>query len=371
MIKTIHNIGYDEMKLGRRDEIVLKSIFKKVPIRPKYKQPKGPYGIDDRSLRERVYSDLIAYPLEKAQGMVEFRQRYRAARDKLREEGLILATNNNEWYFRHSRTEGKGELEFYGPLLREIIQYWSEQPGREYHLRQRFLKGLDTHGAKTGAWTAPDLTVVGGKVLPLIPGKYLSVYTFEVKRNLTLVGLYEALAHRRRSHYSYVLYALDDDSSALDLLEISHIVQEASKQGIGIIIAYQLDDYQQWNEIVSPERHEPDPAELNGFLEEHKDRENFGEELISWIQRDDDVMLEVCEEDVDRLMFTTEELVLAKRIIKRLRDSAQDRLRFEQFEEFRKNKKQFKHIVYTMRYRNLVRSRNNEIEKASDKLYGD
>ena len=119
-------------------------------------------------------------------------------RDILQKHQLIGIVQGGGIYRLDRCDEDKKEADYYKPLMRELWLNWAEKRGREYHLRQRFLRVLDTSQggrAAHGRWTRPDITLLGGKVLPYLPGKFLDVITFEVKLGMPIDGLYEALAH--------------------------------------------------------------------------------------------------------------------------------------------------------------------------------
>ena len=237
-------------------------------------------------------------------------------RKNILQEMELIGTVQGGGIFRHERGD-HNEVSYYRALIRELDQHWAEQPGREYHLRQRFLRVLDTHhGGRRmdGFWARPDITLLGGKVLPYLPGKFLDVVTFEVKLGMPVQGLYEALAHRRRANYAYVLYIWLDHWEPPGLMDQATVVAEATRQGIGVILARQEDDFATWNELVSPIRHSPDPQQLHDFLETQCDRNGCLEELSDWLQLQPFNQPEVTKGDLDRLPLTTEQLDIARKV---------------------------------------------------------
>ena len=177
---------YGDMELGRKDEEGVRAFYQEIPSGGGRENTIGPVV-----LREKL-------GIEKP----EFERRKKTLQDY----GLI-ATVQGGGIYRLPRDDGS-EISYYKPIRRELELYWAEQPKREYHLRQRFLRVLDTHhgGARPdGRWARPDATLIGGKVLPYLPGKFLDVITFEVKLGMPVEGLYEALAHRRRANFAYVI----------------------------------------------------------------------------------------------------------------------------------------------------------------------
>ena len=294
-------VHYGEMDLGRREENQVKEFYRKVP-------PTG--GRDNRIGRKELQEFLRI-------GNSDFKW----IQEKLLEKGLI-GTVQGGGIFRTPRgDETNFENFYYPPIMRELEQRWAEQPGREYHLRHRFLRVLNTsQGGRRpdGKWARPDITLLGGKVLPYLPGKFLDVITFEVKWGIPVEGLYEALAHRRRA---YMLCVYPESWEEPDAALIASVTAEATRQGLGIIIARQEDDFVLWEEIVRPERYSPDPQELHDFLERQCDSDECLKDLEVWLQRSSSEMPEVTYRDLCRLDLTKEELDIARNISERLPDT--------------------------------------------------
>jgi hypothetical protein len=58
-----------------------------------------------------------------------------------------------------------------------------------------------------GPWTRPDVVSVAVQQFTHLPGKFIEVVTFEIKpsNNVTVLAVYEALAHRRSATHAYVV----------------------------------------------------------------------------------------------------------------------------------------------------------------------
>ena len=298
---------YGEMNLGRKDEEGVRAFYREIPPKGERTNTIGPV-----ELRKQLKVD------EK-----EFKQR----QEKLKEHGLIKTVQGGGIYRVDRGDEKKNEVDYYEPIRRELELHWAEEPGREYHLRQRFLRVLDTHHrgrGRDGQWARPDLTLIGGKVLPHLPGKFLDVITFEVKLGMPLDGLYEALAHRRRANFAYVVCVCPEHEGPPDPTEQAQatLVAEATRQGIGVILVRQEDDFGLWSELVEPVRHEPDPQHLHDFLETHCDRKGCLEDLGKWLDRKPSELPPVSEMDVRRLELTTEEQELALEMVEMTRDDS-------------------------------------------------
>ncbi|HZT88985.1 MAG TPA: hypothetical protein VFA12_13515 [Stellaceae bacterium] len=117
-----------------------------------------------------------------------------------------------------------------------------------------------------GTWSRPDLTAVSMVTYSYVPGRHFDLFTFEVKssREIDITAVYEALAHRRRATQSYVVYHCPDANTHDAIL--GDICEEASKHGIGIIVAENPADPKTWDERVEPTRNNPDPEKLDEFI---------------------------------------------------------------------------------------------------------
>lgn len=294
---------YGDMRLGRRDEEGVRAFYRKIP----------PAGGREHTIGPVVLRESLGIE----QGDFD---RYRT----ILQEHELIGTVQGGGIYRVPRGDAHGETFYYKPLRRELELHWAERPKREYHRRQNFLRVLDTHHggrARHGRWARPDLTVLGGKVLPYLPGKLLDVVTFEVKVDLSVEGLYEALAHRRRANYSYVLYVYPECWEAADPTLHATIVTEANRQGLGVILVRQEDDFGLWQELIEPVRHEPDPQQLHDFLESQCNRDGCLKDLAEWLKREAFVLPPVAGDDLRRLDLTTRELNTAQQIVERIADS--------------------------------------------------
>ena len=315
-----------------------------------------------------VYGELSNAGIE-VDGKPPFNRRFNMVLKLMVSDQFNFLIRKEDSFARsNSRLElSKTEIHYYPAIQDELNRFWALETGREYHHRHRLIAVLDTYHAgraATGAWARPDLTAVGRKVLPFLPGKFVDVHTYEVKFGLPLLGIYEALAHRRFSHYSSVLCIWREEWDRPDACSISTVAKEAVKQGIGLILLNQYDDYSQWQELAEPTRHEPDPQALNDFLQQQERRDGFGHKLRTWLHRPDHVMPQVCIEDAELLMFTTDELNIAKRIIERLSDSEEEELPSREWTEFQESPDLFKKVRYKLNHAGFIRIRQHKIGKA-------
>ena len=361
-----------ESILGRRDELLVKAIYRSLPplrgdgTRYGSSQDVSP----QRQIRESVYQELIEQRIE-PQDKLAFNRRFKVALELLIANGFVTQLARGYARSKSRRDYPKKETEFYPAIRQELKRHWATGEGRAYHQRHRFLAVLDTHHggrARTGAWARPDITVVGGKILPYLPGKFVDVHTFEVKEWVPLIGIYEALAHRRCSHYASVMYVWREEWDPIEPKAISTLVKEAANQGIGVMLLRQYDDYSQWDELIEPMRYEPDPQALNDFLHQHANRDGFGKNLQDWLHRPDHIIPGVREEDSEYLMFTTTEQELAKTIIRALNRSDGE-LRSDVFPDYHEAREVFDKVRKRLNDAGLIRTTRGKIRKASDLLF--
>lgn len=152
------------------------------------------------------------------------------------------------------------------PISTVLRNNWSKEQGFDNYLLEVTAKqGSRATGCK---WTRPDVTVVGYKTFPYLPGRYLEVISFEIKPTCTLdiTAVYEALAHRRSATRAYVVGHLPEADRADMFNQIDAITEEAKKLGIGVIIADNPEDFDTWENLLDADRVEPDPVRLNEFI---------------------------------------------------------------------------------------------------------
>jgi hypothetical protein len=158
------------------------------------------------------------------------------------------------------------ESTLYEPMAEVIKNKWALNSGFNNSIVEITAKqGRRDTGGK---WSRPDITLASMTTYPYVPGRYLDVITFEVKPFdlIDLTAVYEALAHKRAAHRSYViLYVPEERLKALED-DVQAIADEATRHGIGLIVAAKADKFETWDERVIASRKEPDPKLLNNFL---------------------------------------------------------------------------------------------------------
>ena len=184
----------------------------------------------------------------------------------LKHGGLVSTGRGRSRSVSRNLRSYSNEHSLYPPMKAEISTRWADERPHDYIEPDRFCHVLETHGAKRGRWGAPDLTLVGGKTLPFLPGKFLDVVTFEIKPSLDITGLYEALSHRTHATHAYLICHHHASEEGPDAGTVGRIAREAQRTGVGFILAGQPDDYATWEEIVPATRWHPEPESLHEFI---------------------------------------------------------------------------------------------------------
>lgn len=175
------------------------------------------------------------------------------------------------------------EAVLYEPISNVLRNNWSKEQGFDSYLVEVTAK--QGSRATGGKWTRPDVTVVGYKTYPYLPGRFLEVISFEIKPTCTLdiTAVYEALAHRRSATRAYVVGHLPEADRSDMQNEIDAITEEAKKLGIGVIIADNPADFDTWENLLDADRVEPDPVRLNEFIARQTSTE-LKEQIVRWFK---------------------------------------------------------------------------------------
>ncbi|MEQ9106252.1 MAG: hypothetical protein RLO04_02155 [Limnobacter sp.] len=175
------------------------------------------------------------------------------------------------------------EAELYEPISSVLRNNWSKEQGFDNYLVEITAKqGSRTTGGK---WTRPDVTVVGYKTFPYLPGRFLEVISFEIKptSSLDITAVYEALAHRRSATRAYVVGHVPQAASEDMKNEVEAVTEEAKKLGVGVIIADDPVDFDTWEVLLDADRVEPDPGRLNEFIARQTSPE-LREQIVRWFK---------------------------------------------------------------------------------------
>ena len=206
--------------------------------------------------------------------------------EELKKRGLVKGVQRGAVYRLPRGQDKVAEKDLYSPMKQEIEEEWTKAPGRDFDRQHDFIRVVDTsQGGRRpdGFWKRPDLTLVAGREVPYLPGNFVDIVTFEVKKWIPLMGVYEAFSHQRIANYTYVVYWFPEIWGRPDAQAMAEIESEASRCGVGVILAQQEDDYGCWRELVRPRRVETEPHVLERFLKTHC--RGVLDELLAWINR--------------------------------------------------------------------------------------
>lgn len=176
------------------------------------------------------------------------------------------------------------ELMLY-PSAKEVIETsWAKSENYDdYIVEVTALRGRAYTGGK---WTRPDIAILGTKAFPYVPQRLFDVVTFEVKPlgQTTVEGIFEALSHQQFASRSYCVFqvVLSAEESFQDKYpESGRILSTARKHGVGVIVAADISDWETWEEMISAERVNPDPEQVNRFIATGFSQE-IRDKVIKW-----------------------------------------------------------------------------------------
>ncbi|MFM2056280.1 MAG: hypothetical protein RLY71_665 [Pseudomonadota bacterium] len=192
-------------------------------------------------------------------------------------------TNSTPTEAPQSAPDYAKENNLYHPIATVLRNQWSKDQGYDDSL---FEITAQQGSRPTGKWTRPDITAVGYKTFPYLPGRHLDVITFEIKTflNTDITAAYEALAHRRAATKSYIVAHLPSEKREPSSEILLAIQEESRRLGLGLIlIDGDPSDYEAWEQILEATRIEPDPSKLNEFIAQQTTNE-LKEQIIRWFK---------------------------------------------------------------------------------------
>lgn len=159
------------------------------------------------------------------------------------------------------------EAELYVPVATTLRDWWVPQ---EANLRESIVEITAHQGRRQtgGFWTRPDITVLGIVAHPYLPGRDLSISTFEIKKSIDegIQGIYETAAHQAFAHQSFLLINVLADESINDDDAFERVKSEANRFGIGVIVFTDPSDWKTFEIITEAQFRAPNPALVNQFI---------------------------------------------------------------------------------------------------------
>ena len=169
------------------------------------------------------------------------------------------------------------ESEYYKKLLPTIRSAWVQSEGYDDFVVE-VTASKRVKGA--GRWTVPDIVVIGKIVRQYVPGFEFTVQSIEVKRfeAIDALAVFEALNHRRASHFTYLLVvnfpAKPKDKDQERMGQISQLCEE---HDVNLVVVNRGDEakYDNWDfPIEARKRADPDPYNLDGFIKQYLSAES-------------------------------------------------------------------------------------------------
>jgi hypothetical protein len=165
------------------------------------------------------------------------------------------------------------EAQLYEPLLRVLSTEWVREmriEPEQIHFEITARQGKKLTG---GTWTRPDITAVSVRTFQHLPGKYLDVWTFEVKplEALDITAVFEAASHAGRATRSYALLQVSGAQS-YETEIVDRCAREAARLRVGLILFSSESEFSTWETRVEAPRLETAPEVLDefvGFLSEN------------------------------------------------------------------------------------------------------
>jgi hypothetical protein len=157
------------------------------------------------------------------------------------------------------------EIQLYPPVKKQLEAHWARRRQLDdCHCEITALQGRRDTG---GSWSRPDLALIAYRKYEFLPERVFELFSFEVKpaTDISIKGVMEALAHREAATRSFVIYhTAGQDFSAFP--EAERIEELAARHGVGVYAAKDVNDFNQWAEIVTALRASPDPEAVDTFI---------------------------------------------------------------------------------------------------------
>lgn len=173
----------------------------------------------------------------------------------------------------------KREADLYPSFLQGLRKWAKDQAWDNHIVKQTAHQGRRSTG---GDWTRPDFVVAGYKRFEYTPGVVRDVETFEVKLSTCGIdAVFETAAHSRVATKSYLAIQCSDQELDPDLFE--RMAAECQRFGVGLLTFVEPEDFTSWDFRVEAVRHEPDPSDLETFVDTQLDQ-GAQRSLRTWLR---------------------------------------------------------------------------------------
>jgi hypothetical protein len=174
------------------------------------------------------------------------------------------------------------ESDLYPPIAEVLRGKWKlDRRLKDLHVEITAQQGRRSTGGK---WTRPDITALSMTKFRYVEGRYVDVWTFEIKPigAMDVTGVLEAAAHARCATRSYVMFhaadSLSDDDETL-----LRCVEEARRFEVGLVVFTNPTDFATWDTRVHAVRKNPDPELMDGFIATQLSSDGR-DELLRWFK---------------------------------------------------------------------------------------
>lgn len=166
------------------------------------------------------------------------------------------------------------ERSLYEPIRKTIEKDWVSQNGIK-----KFVCEITANAGKRdrGNWTRPDITLFAVRTYPYLPGTFVELITFEIKKLNTfdVNGVFETAAHSAFAHRSYLMIHVKDFDPKKEVpRSLGRVINEAERMKVGLIIFDEPNDVFTWQTLVKSPFHAPDPDRLTEFINEQLNEKN-------------------------------------------------------------------------------------------------
>jgi hypothetical protein len=188
-----------------------------------------------------------------------------------------------EWHLPTQITnERQLEPHVEGFLWRRFGERFLDHDLRNYRL---IVQNTAHGGVAAGLWTRPDLAAAVVTRYIYAPTAQLDLYGFELKMpaGCSVYAVHEALAHTAFVNFAYLVAFLPDAAHS-ERENLTRMIEQAQKHGVGIIIVKDPADDESYEMILAAQRHDPKLKRVDDFISQRFDRANKLA-LRTWIRR--------------------------------------------------------------------------------------
>ncbi len=156
------------------------------------------------------------------------------------------------------------ERDLYEPFRMALAEFWSKDQG----IKQFVVADTSSQGSKQtgGMWTRPDATLVAVRSFEYVPGKFLEVVSFELKKSgdIGVNGVYEAASHSAFAHRSYL--AAHNPTNVPDPEVLDRVRSECERFGVGLILFEDPANWGTYSTEVEARQQTPPPQTIDSFI---------------------------------------------------------------------------------------------------------